>query len=94
MSRLLLRVFIVFVAARYFHFFKAVIDGNLCSTTLSMRRFLRGILNAFVSVYLLEADTLHTDNNVAHLGHCNFYWFCLVCTVLSLTLLLLFAESI
>ena len=37
----------------------------------------------FASVYRLKVYTLHTNWDVATLYHCNFYWFCSVCKLLS-----------
>jgi len=50
---------------------------------LSVRPSISGV-NAFASGHQLKSGTLHTANDVANLGYCNFeFWLvCLVCTVL------------
>jgi len=67
-----------------FPVFKAPIDSRVAHVTSE------AIVNAFVSVYLLKVDTLHTADNVAHLGHFNLYGFS---SILSLTTLLLFKSN-
>ena len=58
---------LVFVATHANSIFKA----ETCDVTLSARPWISGV-NAFASVYLLKADTLHTAGDVVNLWNCDF----------------------
>jgi len=65
--------------AYYFQFLKLrLTDTCVHGATFSVRPTTSGA-NAFASIYLQKADSLHTVCNVADLEHCNYYWFCSVC---------------